>query len=105
VSTLVRQLADSVLLSRSVDVSDKRVARLDLSTDIRRKVDAWRDRRLEALASAIGQLSAREERCLVEATKVLARLTEHLDAQGQPVRGGTVSGRETAGSQPVGTTR
>jgi DNA-binding MarR family transcriptional regulator len=78
VSTLVRQLSDLRLLSRSADASDRRVARLDLSTDIRRKVDAWRDRRVDALTSAMGQLSVREERCLEEAVKVLARLGAHL---------------------------
>jgi DNA-binding MarR family transcriptional regulator len=108
VSTLVRQLADIGILSRCADVSDRRVAHLDLSKDIRRKVDAWRDRRLEDLSCAIRQLSAREERCLEEATKVLTRLAEQLDAQeqqGQPVSGGTGSEPLPAGSQPAATTR
>jgi DNA-binding MarR family transcriptional regulator len=105
VSTLVRQLSDLRLLSRSADTSDRRVARLDLSADIRRKVDAWRDRRVDALTSAMGQLSVREERCLEEAVMVLARLGEHLDAQLEPIASETVGTHEPASRQPAGTTQ
>jgi len=105
VSTLVRQLIDLELLSRRADVSDRRVARLDLSADIRRKVDAWRDRRLEVLTSAMSQLSVREKRCLEEAVKVLGRLAEHLDAEEQPINGEIASRHESAGRRLVGTIR
>ncbi|MGD0320424.1 MAG: MarR family transcriptional regulator [Acidimicrobiales bacterium] len=105
VSTLVRQLTDLGLLSRRADTSDRRVARLDLSAEIRRKVDASRDRRLEALTSATGQLSVRERRALDEAVKVLARLAEYLDAEEQPISGETGSRPESAGRRLVGTIR
>jgi DNA-binding MarR family transcriptional regulator len=105
VSTLVRQLTDLGLLSRCADASDRRVARLNLSADIRRKVDAWRDRRLEALTSAMGQLSVREKRCLEEAVKVLGCLAEYLDAEEQPISGENVSGHESASRRLVGTSR
>jgi DNA-binding MarR family transcriptional regulator len=65
VSTLVRQLCELGFLVRSIDPSDRRVARLDLRPEIRRKVDAWRDRRVDVLASAISGLSVEEELVLL----------------------------------------
>jgi DNA-binding MarR family transcriptional regulator len=81
VSTLVRQLTEAGLVSRSVDSSDRRVARLELAPAIRRKVDAWRDRRVIALSSAIGRLSREDERCLSDAVRVLRRVAEQLEVQ------------------------
>jgi DNA-binding MarR family transcriptional regulator len=82
VSTLVGQLTEAGLLLRRVDESDRRVARLELSADIRRKIDAWRDRRVVALDAAIGGLSRRDQRGLVDAVPTLARLAEQLEAHG-----------------------
>jgi DNA-binding MarR family transcriptional regulator len=81
ISTLVRQLCDRGLLHRRVDASDRRVGRLDLSTAIRRKVDDWRDRRVVALSEAMGRLSRKDQRVLVEALPMLAVLAEHLERE------------------------
>ena len=64
VSTLVRRLSDAGLVRRQVDAGDRRVARLELTPDIRRKVDAFRDRRAAALQVAAGRLSRQDRRCL-----------------------------------------
>jgi DNA-binding MarR family transcriptional regulator len=82
VSTLVHQLTKGGLMLRGVHGSDRRVARLELSAHIRRKVDAWRDRRVLALGDAIERLSPQDRRSMVEALPVLARLAEHLEEQG-----------------------
>jgi DNA-binding MarR family transcriptional regulator len=79
VSTLVRQLADAGIVERSVDKADRRVARLDLRPSVRRTVEAWRDRRLEALDDALAGLSPAERSALEAAVPVLARLAGHLD--------------------------
>lgn len=78
VSTLVRQLTDFRILLRLVDPLDRRVARLDLSSDVRRKVDEWRDRKVELVANALGRLSERERCRLDRATDVLKRLAEEI---------------------------
>jgi DNA-binding MarR family transcriptional regulator len=81
VSTLVRQLGERGLLRRTVDASDRRIARLDLSPEMRRKVDAWRDRRLELVGAAIDALPGRDRRRLESALPALARLAEELGAE------------------------
>lgn len=83
VSTLLRQLTQVGLVSRNVDSSDRRVARLELASDIARKVDAWRDRRVVAVSDAIGRLPRREVRCLSDAVAALGLLAEQLEAQGE----------------------
>jgi DNA-binding MarR family transcriptional regulator len=82
VSTLVRQLTDEGMILRRVHGSDRRVARLELSADIRRKVDAWRDRRVVGLGDAVGRLPPEDQRSLIDAVPMLARLAEHLEEQG-----------------------
>lgn len=78
VSTLVGQLTESGILLRLADESDRRVARLELADDTRRKVDAWRDRRVVALAAALARLSPRDQRRLAVAMPALARLADSL---------------------------
>lgn len=78
VSTLVRQVCELGLLRRSVDESDRRVARLDLPADVRRKVDAWRDRRVVLVGEAIAGLSPRERQQLAKALPALAHVAEVL---------------------------
>ena len=80
VSTLVRQLGDSGVIERSVSTSDRRIAVLDLRPDVRRDVDAWRDRRTDLLAVAVGRLPEGDRRCLVQAVRVLDRLAEEIGA-------------------------
>jgi DNA-binding MarR family transcriptional regulator len=79
VSTLVGQLSDARVLVRSVDVDDRRVARLELTPDVRRKVDAWRDRRVVVLTQALNRLSSADRRRLDEAAPALERLARELD--------------------------
>ena len=79
VSTLVRQLGERGLLLRTVDESDRRVARLDLPADMRRKVDAWRDRRIDLVGTAVAELPQRDRERIAKALPALARLAEALE--------------------------
>jgi DNA-binding MarR family transcriptional regulator len=76
VSTLVGRLTASGVLVRSVDETDRRAARLDLSPAVRRRVEDWRDRRTETLDGALAHLSPEEQRALEAALPVLGRLAE-----------------------------
>jgi DNA-binding MarR family transcriptional regulator len=67
------------VIVRSVDDDDRRVARLDLTPEVRRKVDAWRDRRTVVLAKALNRLSQADRRRLDDAVPVLQRLARELD--------------------------
>ena len=82
VSTLVGELTAAGLLLRSVDASDRRVARLALSPSLERKIDAWRDRRATALGAALQRLPNDEQRRIELVLPALARLASELDAVG-----------------------
>lgn len=82
VSTLVGQLTEAGLLHRQPDAGDRRVARLELSPEARRQVDAWRDRRVDRLAEAMRRLPAADRRSLATALAVLSRLADDLAAAG-----------------------
>jgi DNA-binding MarR family transcriptional regulator len=81
VSTLVGQVTERRLMLRMADPADRRVARLDLDPDTRHKVTAWRDRRSEAVATAMGSLDPADRRVLAEAVGALDRLAEALHDQ------------------------
>lgn len=81
VSTLVGQLTEAGVLHRLADPADRRVARLELEPETRRKVTAWRDRRVVALASAVGRLSPLDQKVLAEALPALGRLSEAFERQ------------------------
>ena len=83
VSTLVGQLADAGVLERRTDEVDRRVVRLTLNPGIRRRVDAVRDRRVDALGEAMSRLSPDERKLLDEATPVLLRLADELQNEGE----------------------
>ncbi|HZP73711.1 MAG TPA: MarR family transcriptional regulator [Gaiellaceae bacterium] len=83
VSTLVRQLSEARLLVRRVDDADRRVARLDLPPAVRRTVEAWRDRRVDALEEALAALSPADRRTIDAAVPVLERLAKSLDSAAQ----------------------
>jgi DNA-binding MarR family transcriptional regulator len=83
VSTLVGQLSDAGVLERRTDEVDRRVVRLALNPGIRRRVDAVRDQRLDALGDALSRLSPDERRLLDEATPVLLRLADELQNEGE----------------------
>jgi DNA-binding MarR family transcriptional regulator len=82
VSTLVGQLADAGVLERRTDEADRRVVRLTLNPGIRRRVDAVRDRRVDALGDAMARLSDNERKLLDEAAPVLLRLADDLQNEG-----------------------
>ncbi len=81
VSTLVGQLVEEGLVERLTDATDRRVARLQLRPEIRRKVDAWRDRRMMKVADAISRLPAADRRSLLRAATVLERLAGELEEE------------------------
>ena len=78
VSTLVGQLTDAGVLVRRADESDRRVARLELTVKMQRKVTAFRDRRVAMLSAAMTQLSPSEQRRLLGAVDVLGKLAGRL---------------------------
>ena len=81
VSTLVRQLTDEHLLTRRIDPQDRRVARLDLTPGMRRKVSAFQDRRVAMLVSAMEQMTASDRRCLADSVAVLEELAGRFQEQ------------------------
>jgi DNA-binding MarR family transcriptional regulator len=78
VSTLIRQLSDAGLLLRSADPSDRRVARLELTPAMQRRVGAWRDRRVALLSTAMGELSPADQRRLADGLGVLRAVASTL---------------------------
>jgi DNA-binding MarR family transcriptional regulator len=79
VSTLVGQLTEGGLLSRTLDPADRRVARLELTGDMRQKVGAFRDRRISMLATAMEGLSPDALERAVGTLRLLAeRLPDRL---------------------------
>jgi DNA-binding MarR family transcriptional regulator len=78
VSTLVRQLTDQNTVIRRADPTDRRVARLDLTPTMGRKVAAFRDRRLSTLVAAMTRLSVRDQRRLAYAAELLDHLAVEL---------------------------
>jgi DNA-binding MarR family transcriptional regulator len=79
VSTLVGQLVEAGFVERTVDEHDRRVARLNLAPGIRRKVQAWRDRRVETLEAAVGRLGPDDWERVAAAVPALARLGRELE--------------------------
>jgi DNA-binding MarR family transcriptional regulator len=71
VSTLVRQLTVQHLLARRVDPDDRRVARLELTPAMARKVGDFQDRRVAMLASALQRLPAGEQQRLADVLSAL----------------------------------
>jgi len=80
VSTLVGDLVSAGLLLRHTDPSDRRVAQLELTESWKRKIDAWRDRRVAAVDEAMGGLSPDERRRLERALPALARLGAEVES-------------------------
>lgn len=85
VSTLVRELRERGLLERRVDDSDRRVARLELRPGVRRQIEAWRDRRVDLLASVIGRLTVDDERRLEDALEALRALAAQFEEEDAPL--------------------
>lgn len=81
VSTLVGQLTRAGMLDRRVDPVDRRVVRLQLSPGVKRKVDAWRDRRMSVLSGAIEALAAADREKLVAALGSLDSVADLLEVE------------------------
>src|SRR5581483_10975527 len=64
---------------RHVDEDDRRVARLELTPDVRRRVDTWRDKRAVALGAALGRLAPQDRRKIDDAVPALSRLAKELE--------------------------
>ncbi len=79
VSTLVRELTDARLLIRRVSASDRRVASLDVAPRINEQIDAWRDRRVLALARAIEDRPRAEREQLLAAVPALQAVAASLE--------------------------
>jgi DNA-binding MarR family transcriptional regulator len=79
VSTLVGELVSAGLLVRRTDPSDRRVARLELTPGWRRKIDAWRDRRVTAVDEALQRLPADDRHLVERALPALSRLAAELE--------------------------
>jgi DNA-binding MarR family transcriptional regulator len=82
VSSLVGQLTDAGLVRRVRDEHDRRVARLQLTDDAQRRLEAWRDERAAALVDAVGRLDGGDRRALDGALEPLARLVARLEEAG-----------------------
>jgi DNA-binding MarR family transcriptional regulator len=78
VSTLVGQLLAREVLVRRRDDHDRRVARLDLTSSARERLEQWRDRRTLATATALTGLSAAERTRLAAALPTIARIAADL---------------------------
>ena len=78
VSTLVHQLTNQNMVIRRANPVDRRVAWLDLTPTMRRKVAAFRDRRLATLVAAMNRLPVDDQRRLTEAVTLLDHLAEQL---------------------------
>ena len=76
VSTLVHELVAEGVVERRVDEADRRVARLDLVPEMRRKLERWRDERVLTIASAIDQLPRSDRRALLRALPLLDALAD-----------------------------
>jgi DNA-binding MarR family transcriptional regulator len=84
VSTLVRQLKNEGMLVRRVDSSDRRVARLELTPDVARRVSRFRDRRVALLASAVAELEPAERRQLRATVELMQRIAARLPDLAEP---------------------
>ncbi|MGZ4658967.1 MAG: MarR family winged helix-turn-helix transcriptional regulator [Blastococcus sp.] len=74
VSTLVRRLVDAGLLQRTVDPGDRRVARLTVTPAARRRIEGWRDRRIDRVTEGLAVLDPGERAALKAAIPALDRL-------------------------------
>jgi DNA-binding MarR family transcriptional regulator len=84
VSTLVGQLVDAGLLQRAVDPADRRVARLTVTPAARRRIEGWRDRRIERVTEGLARLDPADRSVLETAIPVLDRLAGVLqDIEGE----------------------
>ena len=81
VSTLVNQLAEAGMLTRTVDEADRRAARLELTTAAHERLQAWRRARTEVVASMLATLSEEDKVALAGALPAMQRLLTALQEE------------------------
>ena len=74
VSTLVNQLVEAGMLTRSVDEADRRAVRLRLTPAARERLRVWRETRTEVVASTLATLSEKDKKALADALPAMHRL-------------------------------
>lgn len=84
VSTLVGQLVALEVLVRTRDLADRRLARLELTPSAREGLELWRDRRSQATAAVLAQLSPDELTGLAAALPTIARVATGLPETLEP---------------------
>jgi DNA-binding MarR family transcriptional regulator len=82
VSTLVTQLCRRGVLVRQTDPTDRRVARLVVTREVSQQADAWRDRRVAAVADVLDGLSPEARECVERALPVLAQIGDRMHEGG-----------------------
>jgi DNA-binding MarR family transcriptional regulator len=85
VSTLVGKLGEAGYVVRRSQESDRRVARLELSEDLGRKMGAFRDRRMGLLVDAMQELPVHDQRRLRSTVGVLLKLQREMERVGTDV--------------------
>jgi DNA-binding MarR family transcriptional regulator len=81
VSALVGRLSSQGWVRRRTDPRDARAALLDLSSEARRRIADWKDRRGQLIGSAVDHLSPGERDALAAAIPALRSLREVLEAE------------------------
>ncbi|NKQ54810.1 winged helix-turn-helix transcriptional regulator [Amycolatopsis sp. K13G38] len=81
VSTLVNQLVEAGMLTRSVDAADRRAARLELTEAARDRLATWRTARSELMADTLATLSEEDTKTIEEALPALRRLMAALEEE------------------------
>src|SRR5690242_9618676 len=107
VSTLVGQLVSLEVLVRSRDLTDRRLARLELTPSARTGLEQWRDRRSQATAAVLAQLPDDERARLAAALPTIARIAAGIpeapstETTTEPASSDTGSPDTGSGRQPV----
>ena len=86
-STIVGQLTDADVLTRVADPRDRRVARLNLTTPVRERLERWRDQRASAAAGAIAELEPSERADLERAVLIIMRIAAAIGLAAEDPQG------------------
>lgn len=81
VSTLVNQLLDAGLITRSTSPGDRRAAHLRLTDSGEKRLAAWRQARSELIATGMARLSPGDVAALERALPALRNLIATLDEE------------------------
>jgi len=83
----VGQLTDADVLTRVADPRDRRVARLNLTTPVRERLERWRDQRASAAAGAIAELEPSERADLERAVLIIMRIAAAIGLAAEDPQG------------------